>query len=342
MTLQDCISDADLARLWDDDVTPERGLVLQQHIGVCPECRARWQQMSEGARHMESLLDAAWKASRNCLSEDVLDGFVSSRLDSDTRTAAEEHLFDCENCRDALAIRFADAYEQQGDVWWSTYVAHQMFQLLALVPEILEELLGVLKITVGELLETGQIIRLPMFDQRGRLAASTGDGLSEQRFNQDDPPFEFHLVQFGRQLRIEIRAEEGEDSPYATCLGKLEILEGQICRYFRVVQVDKGQGQCILEPDEALAIPLGDRPPAMRFTPLVTLADLETVGAEAYRPILARLLRDVEPSVRRAAVEVAARIYGPSVDSLIGHMTEDDNHGVRQAVEKALSQFPKQ
>lgn len=340
MTSQNCISDADLARLWDSDVTPQRGQVLQQHIEGCPECRARWQQMSEGARHMESLLDAAWQASGNCLSDYVLAGFVGGSLDPSARQAAEKHLFDCERCRDALAQRFAGIYEQQGDAWWSTYVAHQIFQLLTLVPERVEELLGVLKIAAGEPPESGQTVRLPMFDRAGKLAASTGDGLSEQRFSQDDPPFEFHLVQFGRQLRIEIRAE-GEDSCYATCPGKLEFLEGQICRYFRVVLIEKGQGQCLLEPDEAIAIPLGDRPPEMRFTPLVTLADLETVGAEAYRPILARLLREAEPSVRRAAVEVAARIYGPNVDSLVGHMTEDDDQEVRQAAERALNQFPK-
>ena len=73
--------------------------------------------------------------------------------------------------------------------------------------------------------------------------------------------------------------------------------------------IDKGQGQCILEPDEALAIPLEDRPPTMRFTPLVTLADLETVGAEAYRPILARLLRDAD---KRRTVELFES-FGPHV-----------------------------
>jgi hypothetical protein len=292
---------------------------------------------------MESMLDAAWKVTTNCLSEDILASFVDGSLDSDTRSIAEKHLFDCEHCTDALAKKFATAYEQNGDAWWSEYAADQMLHLLALVPGKLDDLVGMFKVTVREPLQLGQTIRLPIFKSgtgdRMRLAASTGDGLSEQRFHQDDPPFEFHLVQFGKQLRIDIRTEK-EDSPYANCLGKLEFMEGQTCRHFRAVLIDNGQGQCIFEPQEALAMRPEHQPPTMRFTPLVTLADLESAGTEAYRPILASLLRNAGSQVRRAAVEVAARIYGPNVNSLIGHMTDDDDETVRQAVEKALSQFP--
>jgi hypothetical protein len=275
----------------------------------------------------------------------MLADFINDRLDVDARDTVDKHLAGCSQCVDTLTRKFAEGYQQKGNVWWTEYVTDQMIKLLALVPNELDKLLSVLKVSKQDIVQAGQTIKLPIFKRTGddqlRLAASTGEGLAEQRFRQDNPPFEFHLVQFGKQLRIDIHAE-GEDSEYRRCLGRLEFMEGQTARYSRIIHINNGTCQCILEPGEAMTILPEAGELTIMFIPLVTLADLEVLGSDAYRPMLAVLLRHNEPQIRKASVEVAARIYGPDVKSLITHMAEDDDQSVRQAVEKALNQFPEQ
>lgn len=349
MNTQKCISDADLARLWEDDVTPQEKQVLQRHIKTCSKCKACWQRMSAGARNVENLLFEATRKERTkgeCLSEDVLAGFVNQTLDLEKRRTAEEHLAQCSLCRDALADRFSDAYAKEGDRWWPEYVGRQILGLLAQLPEeeisrVLEEL----NISPAPPVRSEAIIKLSIFQpaesQARRLAAATGEGFSVQTIRQNDPAFEFELVQFGEQLRITARSLE-EDSSCKECLARLELYEGESCLCSRVVLVEKGQAQCIFEPEEVRGLKPRQGHLILKLIPMVTLDQLASAGSEAYMPILSRLLKHKEAKIRWNTVEVIARICGPGAHSLIKPLLDDKDENVRTAVKKALRQFPEQ
>lgn len=346
MNTQKCISDADFARLWEDDVTPQEKQALQQHIEICPDCRTRWQQMSAGAQHVETLLFETARKARmkgECSSDDLLAGFIDETLGPEKRYTVEDHLAKCSRCREALAEKFTDAYEKEGDTWWSQYVAHQILGLLVQVPDRIDRFLEDLNVTVALPVQTEAIIKLPMLEpghsEARCLAAATGEGYFVQTVRQDKPAFEFELVQFGEQVRISVRSL-GDDSPYKNCLARLELFEGDLCRCSRIILIDKGEGECVLEPEEARGVRPQHENLAMKLVPIVTLDQLASAGSEAYMPILGKLLRHEEPKIRCATVEVIARICGPQAHSLIKPLADDEDETVRQAVKKALNQFP--
>jgi len=347
MNRQKCISDADLARLWDGDVAAQDEQALQQHIEICPDCRDRWKRMSAGAKHVESLLsEAAGKtqAAGECLSGDLLTGFVEDTLKPEERQVVEDHLTQCSGCRDALAEKFSDAYAKEGNTWWSEYVGRQILGLLVqLSEEEIDDALEALGATLAPPVRSEAIIQLPALEpaesEARRLAAATGEGFSVQTLHQDEPAFEFELTQFGEQLRITARSL-GEDSPYKDCLAKLEFLEQDICRSSRFILIDKGEGRCVIEPDDVRRLRLREGHLALRLEPLITIDQLASAGSDAYIPILSRLSIHKDPRIRRAAVEVIARICGPKARSLIEPLADDDDETVRSAIKKALSQFP--
>jgi hypothetical protein len=201
------------------------------------------------------------------------------------------------------------------------------------------DLIGVEEKTVST---TAQVIKLPILEPAEsaslRLAAATGDGFYEQRLQQKEPPFEFHLVQFGQQIRIEIQ-DKGNEPDNVHCLGRLKILEADICKYSEVVHIQNGKGQCVLGPDKVKSIKPQKQNFLIRFEPFLTLQDITSIGTEAYRPIFARLLQNTDPQFRKAVVETVALVYGPKVSSLIGHMTSDEDESVRMAVRQALNRF---
>jgi len=82
MNTKECISDSDIGRLLEGDVTEQHRQPLQRHIEICPDCKTRWQQVSSGAQYVESM----FKTGRSsCLSEDLLTGFINKTLDSEER-----------------------------------------------------------------------------------------------------------------------------------------------------------------------------------------------------------------------------------------------------------------
>lgn len=347
MNTQKCISDADLARLWEDDVTPQEKQALEQHIEICPDCRTRWQQMSAGAQHVETLLFETARKARTageCLSDDQLTGFINETLEPGVRSRVEDHLARCSGCLDALAEKFTDAYAKEGSTWWSEYVAHELLVLFALLPERqLCDLLEALNVTRTSTEGSAVIIKLPMLEsaqsEARRLAAATGEAFFVQTLRQEKPAFEFELVQFGEQVRISARSL-GDDSPYKNCLARLELFEGDLCRCSRIILIDKGEGECVLEPEEARGVRPQQENLAMKLVPIVTLDQLASAGSDVYMPILGKLLRHKEPKIRCAAVEVIARICGPQSQSLIKPLADDEDETVRQTVKKALNQFP--
>lgn len=347
MNKQKCISDADLGRLWEGDVTPQEKQALQQHIELCLDCGTRWQRMSGGAQHAETLLlEAARKArtAGGCLSEDLIAGFIDQTLDPRKRRMAEEHLSQCPRCRDALADRFSEAYEREGDFWWSQYVGQQVLGLLAQLPEEeINYLVEDLNVAPTPLSQSEAVIKLPILEpaesEARRLAAATGEGFSVQTLRQDEPPFEFELVQFGEQVRITARILD-EDSPYKECLARLGLFERDTCRWSRVILIDNGEGEYVLEPEDVRGLRLQRGHLALKLEPLVTLDQLASAGSEAYMPILSRLTKHEAPMIRRGTIEVIARICGPKAHSLIEPLADDEDEMVRLAAKKALNQLP--
>jgi len=339
-----CISDADLARLWDGDVTGQERQDLEQHLQSCPRCRARWEQMVAGARRLETLFGSRQMRKQDCPSEELIAAYLADALSAVERQAIEGHLARCPSCSQmvAWAREVLIGYEREGPVWHDRFAARQVLRLVARVPEELDNLLQAVE---GERPSTGaptQIIKLPMVAQSAqtvqRLAAATGEGFAEQILRQDAPAFEFHLVQFGQQLRITARPI-GEDSPYEDCLARLKILEGEACRLSQIILIEQGEGQCLLEPEQVRLLQPESKGLTIRLEPFVTLEQLAAAGSEAYVPILERLLKHDAPQIRRAAAEVLARICGPRACALIERMVDDEDGQVRATVRGILKRF---
>jgi hypothetical protein len=347
MSKQNCISEADLTRLYDGDTTPDEKKILLAHIAVCVDCRENWEQVSAGAQRMESLMSEAASKAREalkCLSEDQISQYVADTLDPQRRQVADRHLAKCSKCRDALAAKYVEAYDREGGAWWNQYVEEQLFSLLSLLPQAeLNEIIDELETAPSQSDLTGQIIRLPILEpatgEAMRLAAATGKGFSTQTVRHDDPPFEMELVQFGEQLRMTIRSL-AEDSSQKECLARVNFLEQDRCRLSMVVLIEDGQGRCIVQPDEVRKLKLDQESLSLRVELVDTIAKLAESGADAYIPILERLLRHEDPNIRCSAVAVTVRVYGPQARPLIETLSNDEDESVRSAVKKALDQFP--
>lgn len=313
MNTQNCISGADLVRLWDGAVTPRQEEAIRQHLEGCPQCRKRWEEISAGAHYMESIFRDG----------DASPGEVVHTLQPADRTTGQ--------------------ITPEEEKWWKRYVMHQVLTLLVRLPEELEELLENLEVTGSVSVESAHIIRLPVLEpaesDKHRLAAATGEGFAEQFLHQEDPPFDFHVVQFGRQLRIEVEYA-GEDSADKDCLARLKIFEDNIPVLSRYLLVENSKAQLILAPQEVRSLRPQEKQLAFKLEPVRELAQLASAGSEAYMPILRRLLKHEDPEIRRGTVQVLARICGPKVAPLIAPLAGDQDESVRLAVQKAMHQFP--
>ena len=347
MNKHNCIPDADFARLCHGDITPDEKKAILEHVEVCAECRENWEQVSAGAQHMQRLMSEAGNKARaalKCLSEDQISQYVARTLDPHRKQIAERHMATCSRCRDAVAAKYVQAYDREGNAWWNRYVEEEILGLLSLLPQAeLNEIIDELEKAPSQSDLAGQIIQLPILEPaRGeamRLAAATGKGFSTQTVRQDDPAFEIELVQFGEQLRISIRSL-AEGPSQKECLARLNFLEQGHCRLSMVVLIEDGQGRCIVKPDEVRKLKLDKESLSLRVELVDTIAKLAEAGAEAYIPILEKLLRHEDPNIRRSAVAVTVRIRGPQARPLIEALSNDEDESVRSAVKKALDQLP--
>jgi len=92
----------------------------------------------------------------------------------------------------------------------------------------------------------------------------------------------------------------------------------------------------VLEPEETTALRPEEGHLRIQLEPLLTLEQLAAAGAEAYVPILKRLLDHDDAPIRRHAVEVLARLLGPEARSLVEPLQRDPDEAVREAVANAL------
>jgi len=270
--------------------------------------------------------------------------YLDDRLDGTEKQEVEDHLSQCSQCREQVrsADQLAEAYGREGQKWWSQYVGHQVMTLVAKVPEAAEQLKAAIHAPTPFVKPSGTPVCLPLLEPSQRatqpLAADTGEGFSEQRIHQHQPPFEFHLVQVGDELHFSARTSN-EDSPYENCLARLQLIEAGVTRLSRIILIEQGEGQCTIEPNEAATLRPGLEPLTIQLMPMLTLQQIEEAEAEAYRPILTKLLKHEDPPIRRYAAEVLVRIMGSSARPLVKPLAEDDDENVRKAVARALAQM---
>lgn len=344
METQACLTDVDLSRLWEDDLDADRRAALEQHLTTCPRCRARWDQLREGAASATSTFRRAMAVPPRgeCPSREVLTAYLDRTLGPDEAQDVDAHLAACPECSDRVAKLLEDRAPKAEDAF-RRYLARRLLDLLVRVPEEADALAAALRSHPETPAPPTPDVRLPLAEPATGaalpLAAATGEGFSEQVLRQEDPLFEIHLVQFGDQLRVTVRTREAE-SPYRDCLARLVFLEGDTVRFARVVRVADGEGRCVLPPDKTEALRPEREPLAARLEPLVTLEDLAGAGADAYTPILDRLLRHQDPAIRRHAVEVLAVIRGPAACPMIRPLADDPDDSVRAAVQQTLARFP--
>jgi len=243
--------------------------------------------------------------------------YVADMLVPAKRKALEDHLVECPACRQQVlaATHLTETYAEEGNAWWSRYVGQQILHLVAAIPEALDDVLAAAGVSPTSAAEPVTLLRLPILEPSEtaalRLAAATGEGIAEATLRQDEPPFEFHVTQFGEQVRITARALDAE-SDCRHCLARLRLFEDERCRLSRILLVEDGQGRCVLDPEETVTLRPKEGHLQIHLDPLVTLEQLAAAGAEAYLPILERLLGHDDAPIRRHAVEVLARIQGPA------------------------------
>lgn len=347
MNTQSCISDADLARLWDQELTPGQREDLEHHLQGCPSCQARWDAMAAGARHFEASLRAAAQAApaASCPSDELVARYLGGALDQQQKQEVEAHLARCPSCREEVRMtqEALAADDRDGAQWWADYTGRQVLAVLARVPAEIDQLALVIGRPMPFVRPCAQPVALSIFAPTRTagvaLAAATGEGVAEQVLRQDSPPFELRLVRFGQQRRFTVRPL-GEDSPYRDCLARIELLEGSTCRYSRILVITEGEGQCVLEPGEALAVTPQTTALTARVVPLLALAHLHEAGGEPYVAILTRLLSSAEKPVRPFVVEVLGRIGGPAVRPLLESLANDPDPAIRAAAANALKSWP--
>ena len=341
MNTRTCLSDADLSRLWEGDVTPGQKRSFERHLAECPHCTARWERMCAGAEHALSAFRRHQQSPREevCLPEAVLKQYVDQGLSPDEQRGVDDHLRHCSRCEQRLADLFVDAYAREGASWWAVYIGRQILRLVIRVPEEIEHLLERVQASAASPVTSRATIRLailaPAEADAQRLAAATGEGFAEQVLRQEEPPFEFHLVKFGEQIRVTARAL-GEESSYRDCLARLRLFEEDTCRLSRFVLIERGQGRCALDPEEVRSLRPDQQHLVVKLEPLFTAEQLDDAGVEAYMPILTRLLKHDDPGIRRGALEVLARIRPPETRRLVEPLADDLDESVRSAARKVL------
>lgn len=347
MNTQKCISDSELGRLCEGDLTFEEKQALQKHIEACPDCKARWEKVCAGARYLEEMLSKTAGKARGkdeCLSDQQLRAFVKQTLAQAERQKVQAHLARCSRCSGALADKFTDAYEEEGESWWSEYAAEQLFGLFARLTDAeIDTIASELKAGPVSVRPTA-VIKLPVLEpveqEARRLAAATGEGFALQKLRQYEPAFEFELTQFGEQIRITARSQE-KTLTYQNCLARLELIEQDTPRFSRVLLIEAGKGQCILQPDQVKLLKLEKGELSLRLSPLITKDQLDAAGSKVYTAILRRLLGHKDPEIRCGAIEVIARICGLEARSLIEPLAETDkDESVRATAKKALNLIP--
>jgi anti-sigma factor ChrR (cupin superfamily) len=338
-----CLSDADMGRLWEGDVTPEEREGFARHMEICDRCRRDWEKTSAGAKYLQTTFDAGEEEHRedDHPSIDVLAAYAYDALAPQETEAISDHLASCALCEETVsetrAFRAGEDRDEQVVILRSA--GRHLLGVLARTGDEAPALLDVVRVEAPQGRWSPDDARVPALlaphIAAQRVAAAEGEGFTRQTIRQEEPPFELSVVQFGEQLRVSARVLD-EASGYADCLARLEFFEGDRCRLARVILVEHGRSECILSPEDAKAARPDSQGVKVRLSPLVTLEQLAEAGADAYMPILAKLLRNADSRIRLETIRVLERLGGPRACELIRRMTDDTDAQVRVAAQRVL------
>ncbi len=337
-----CLSDADLIRLWKDDLDARERQAFEQHMHACELCRQRFERIAASAVDSVGGLAAKSRQAPDCPSDTTLMQFASQSLTVEDQDAVAAHMPDCPRCIDRLAGIFCRDFERNGQRWWREFCQQQVFGLLIQLPQLeIESLLDCGDSWMKASIQPETIIQLPLFKRPDAniktLAADSGEGLLKQKFSQKDPDFAVEVVQVGRQLRI---SATSTDLAYANCLARLTLLSAGTRRWSCIVLMEDSHCTCILEPETVKTIDLSDGDVALRIDPLQSADALREAGTEAYVPILTKLLQHKDAGIRCGAIDVLTRICGQEAQRWIVPLAEDEDADVRSAARRALHRWP--
>ncbi|MCX6071999.1 MAG: HEAT repeat domain-containing protein [Chloroflexi bacterium] len=340
-----CLSDSDLFRLWNRDVGEKEQATFQGHLASCQACRQRWEEYSADAQLVAETLRKSRAPSSipvgSCLSEEQVADYVSGVTKIEETQSIDRHLKSCQCCAGLVrSARFFCWQAEHGELLQESPLAAG--KLLELVKRAgpSEPLRQALRIAQpGPPVRFADPIRLaclvPKIDAAQRLAAATGEGLSEQVFRQDQPPFEVHLVQFGQELRATIRVGEAE-SPYADCLAEVRLVQDDRCVLSRIVLIQGGLGRCVIDPSSIEQARPESQAVQLVVQPLLTVGQLAAAGTAAFVPILEQLLGQDDVEIKQAALSMLVLIGGPQATALLKRACEDISPQVRAAAQEGL------
>lgn len=340
-----CLSDSDLVRFRNQDLSGPELTAFQKHLSSCPACSRRWEDYSKDADLVAETLRKPHPRSSApigpCLSDEQVAEYVGRVMSAKDTEAVERHLKGCRSC--AAQVRSAQFF-----CWEAEHGG--LIQESSVGPEKLLELVSRAgpSGSMRQALRAGQPgspvlftepIRLACLaskvDAAQRLAAASGEGLSEQVFRQDQPPFEVHLVQFGQELHVTVQVGEVA-SPYTDCLAELRLLQDDRCVLTRIVLIREGLGRCVIDPS-AIEQARPDRQAVkLAVQPLLTASQLAAAGTPAFVPILEQLLEQDNVEIQQAALKMLALIGGPQATDMLKRACGDASPSVRATAQKAL------
>lgn len=340
MAKHECLSEANMNRLYDGDLSAGERSALEEHLKECSACRERWDEFVQGEELIMQELAPTEIDTSGCPGEDTLAAYADGLLPQEETTRVREHLEECPVCKQlVLSVRLGTSLWYEHKLEPSTEnLAPGVLDILSRLPDAADRVRRWLQAKQQLAVSFMEDVMLPCFEPRPlaaqRLAAETGEGFKRQRLEQPDSPFEVELAQFGREARIIIKAQADEPG-LNHCLVELHLIEDDECRLKRSVLVKEGEGRCVLLPDEVEGLRPDAEPFKVEVQPVVTLGQLEDLMVEASVAILSDLVEYPDPFIRRLSVEVLGETGSSQAIPAVAEAKEDSDPEVRRAAGRA-------
>lgn len=283
-------------------------------------------------RTFEGKLQAFWNEFRKeCPDSDKLYRYLSGDLDPGERAKIEEHLSMCAVCevkkKDVLeALDIISEPVEEGKWAVQTGLVERFFDLATSSREKLNSFFA-------KGFTFPQPIKLlalrPMSE--AMAFAEAGRQFEKESESADQVPYEVELSVFGNRLALTVKSRS---SLYDHSVVRFELVEGEQVRFSGVVLVGDGQGKYETEVDR---IPKPEREEfKVGLQPIHSLDLLSKVEEDASLEVLSELLKEAEPRIRKACVELLAGVRTMKVRQILKQLEDDPDPEIRQAVRELL------
>ena len=286
-------------------------------------------------RAFEAKLEAFWDLFfDHCLDGETMHHFLSGKLNQGEPLAVARHLALCERCAvvqedvvEALQVLRQREEKESAAHACHLLLSEKFFRLAERSSKTLASFFSK-TVSFSESLNLAALAPLalqPAF-------ADTGREFEKDSKASDESPFDIEFTVFGRRLEVRVRSR----SPlYDHSVVRFHLKEGTRVHFSGVLLVSDGRG--IFETTlSKIPLPKTSRL-AVEIEPIHALDLLAKLEEEASVEVLGRLLRESDPSVRLACVELLANVNTPRAQDLLESATNDPELAVREAVRKALS-----